>query len=168
MKKRASVVLTLSVVVFGVGVVAISLIYRRVKAPALFRQYILDPIPESVARIQADQPKTLGGYGYTFRFEIDRSDLAVILDSRPFERVHSMRYVDQVLDWDWSPSSGVMMSPYGPGSWPREPEWFADLETWTDVEAYALDQERGDGRATEVLIYDPDLGEAILLTFYAR
>jgi len=168
MKKRAFVVLTLSVIVFGVGVVAISLIYRRAKAPVLFRQYVLDPIPESVAGIRAHQPKTLGGYGYTFRFEIDRSDLTLILDSRPLERVYSIRYVDQVLDWNWNPSSGVMMSPYGPGWWPREPKWFADLEAWTDVEAYALDQEQDDGRIIEVLIHDSDLEEAIFVTFYAR
>ncbi len=168
MKTRAFVVLSLSVVVFGVGVAAISLMYRRAKAPDLFRQYVLDPIPRSVVRVRAHQPKTLGGYGYTFRFKIGRSDLIVLLESRPLERVHDLGYDDQVLYWYWSPTSSMSMSPYGQGWWPREPKWFADLGTWTNVEAYALDQERGDGEITEVLIYDPDLEEAIFITFYAR
>lgn len=141
------------------------LMHQRAKGPELFRRYVRNPVPSSVSRVRVDQPQTLRGYGYTFRFEIDASELAVVCDSRQLKRVHDVNYIDGVLDWKWDASSGVMISPYNQNSWPREPRWFAELATWKDVEAYALRQ-RQNGRAiTEILIYNQRLGEACFVTF---
>lgn len=168
LKTRTFRSILLTVVVLVVCAVFARVVLQRAKTPDTFRRYVLDPIPESVARIRARQPKTLGGYGFTFRFEIDRSDLAAILDSRSLERVHDLAYEGKVLSWYWTPSTSVSMSPYGYSWWPPEPKWFADLGRWKDPEAYALEQRRPDGRITEVLIYNPELREAIFLTWLAR
>ncbi len=141
---------------------------QRTEAVDIFRQYVLDPIPMSVTHIRTSQPKTVGGYGYTLGFTIERSDLTVILDSRPLKRVQSISYENGFLCWDWDPSPSVQMSPYPSKWWPSEPKWFHELEEWKDVEAYALREERKDGRMIEVLIYNSELKEAIFLTFLKR
>ena len=59
----------------------------RTPASELFTRYVSDPIPASVTKIKYDRDLPVYRYAYTFKFDIDKSDLAQIIDSRPFQRV---------------------------------------------------------------------------------
>jgi hypothetical protein len=146
---------------------------------ALFSQYVLEPVPPSVAEIRVDQPKTIRGYGYVFRFGISKADLALILDSRPLERIPSM-YVSshgRCLGWDWSrrrdqtPTAGLVFCAYWDNRYAHKPpSWYSDLGRWVDFEAYALQymKERPGKTPTsilEILIYNGTLGEAYFFTW---
>jgi hypothetical protein len=99
--------------------------------PALFRQFVLDPIPESVTDLKADRTQALFGYGYAFHFRVNREDIGVILESRPFKRVAKIECTrESSLAWRWEPSSGgggVILPVYAPGQ--RRPRWFKPY-TW--------------------------------------
>ncbi|MHC4439476.1 MAG: hypothetical protein ACYS3S_19135, partial [Planctomycetota bacterium] len=82
-------------------------------ASQLFRQYILDPIPKSVTNIRADQPKKILGYKYTFRFNINRDDLALLIDSRHFMRVWNVKYKNGYLYWGWDRDGPLGISKVG-------------------------------------------------------
>ena len=113
----------------------------------MFRQYVLSPIPKSVTNIKADQPSEIFGYDYTFRFNISRDDLALLIDSRPFVGVWNVKYKKGVLEWGWgrtgpieleSPKYGYSLPLYYK-SWsgPHEPVWFKP-GLWDNPEAYAF------------------------------
>ena len=107
----------------------------------LFRRYVFSPIPESVTNIRADQPKNFGGYRYTFRFNINREDLGLIINSGPFVKVWNMKYENGRLHWHWDRGSGLLgISKYGSGipcyDHTRAPRWFRPGQ-WDEPEAYA-------------------------------
>lgn len=121
----------------------------KARASQIFGQYVLDPIPESVTNIRAHQPGIFYGSTYTLRFNINRDDLALITNSRPFIKVWNVKYKDGGLYWGWGrveagplvipealaiPKYGQAMSLYDPG---REPLWFRP-ELWDNPEAYGL------------------------------
>ncbi len=138
---------------------------RAVRPAELFRRHILDPIRHSVARIRADQTKDAFGYGYAFRFAISRTDLGLILGSRPFQKVVRLRYRDKILSWDWKTAeretgSGMGMPVYGLRQ--HVPAWFTP-EQWPDPEAYAI-FDRGEGATdVRVLLYNEEVGEAYFI-----
>lgn len=108
----------------------------------LFRRYVLNPIPESVANVRADQPKKFRGYRYTFRFNINRDDLGLLISTRPFVRVWNVKYEDGHLRWNWDRGSGLLgLSKYSSGIpcyyHTREPRWFRPGQ-WNAPEAYAF------------------------------
>jgi len=108
----------------------------------LFRRYVLNPIPESVANIRADQPKNFGGYRYTFRFNINREDLGLLINSGPFLRVWNVKYRDGSLDWHWDRDGPFGIGRYGSGITcynisARKPGWFRPGQ-WNEPEAYAF------------------------------
>jgi len=134
----------------------------------VFRRYVLDPIPESVTNIRADRPSIIFGYTYTFRFNINRDDLALLTNSRPFIRVWNVKYEDGSLNWGWGrveveglvipegspldiPKYGLSMSLY---SRARKPKWFRP-ELWDNPEAYGL-YKIGDLVNTEVVEHDKE------------
>jgi hypothetical protein len=145
----------------------------------VFRRYVLAPIPESVTNIRADQPKNIGGYRYTFRFNINRDDLALLINSRPFIKVWNVKYEDGSLNWAWDRDG-----PFGTGKYnsgiicykksARKPGWFK-LGLWDNPEAYAFWKE-GDlvnverfGKKSSgptyirVLLYNEKEGEAYFI-----
>ncbi len=131
----------------------------------IFRQHILDPIPESVTNIKADQPKKILGYRYAIRFNINRVDLVLLTDSQPFERVWNVKYRDGRLRWDWDPPGGVTrrrisMIVYHPNG-PRKPAWFSP-DLWDNPEAYAF-RKVDDHVNTKVLLYNEKEGEAYFI-----
>ncbi|MHC4172949.1 MAG: hypothetical protein ACYTBX_03980 [Planctomycetota bacterium] len=134
----------------------------------IFRQHILDPIPESVANIRADQPKNLlGSYRYTLRFNIDRADLALLIDSLSLVRVWNVEYRDGDLFWaldTWRGLSmnGVTIIVYDSRRRRREPKWFRP-ELWDNPEAYAFREKIGDRMYTQVLLYNEKEGEAYFI-----
>lgn len=154
----------------------------------VFRQHVLDPIPESVTNIKADQPKNILGYRYTLRFNINRVDLALLIDSRPFERVWNVKYKNGYLSWEWDPprlygipghrisipGSGVTIILYHQDG-RREPEWFK-LKLWDNPEAYVFrkignqvniqtmeDMKAYDRINTQVLLYNEKEDEAYFI-----
>lgn len=110
------------------------------EATAAFKNYVFNPVPASVANIRADQPKDFGGYRYTFRFNINRDDLALLTASCPFVRVWNIEYKSGSLRWQWSregllgtgPITGIPCYDHT-----REPRWFEPGQ-WADPEAYAF------------------------------
>ena len=165
---------------------------KTLKAPQAppeetFRQYVLSPIPKSVTNIKADQPKNIMGYKYTFRFNISRDDLALLIDSRHFIEVWNVKYKNGMLDWGWGhtdpielkiPKYGLSLPLYG-NNWdsPREPKWFKPGR-WENPEAYAFykvgdlvniqafehDGRSLGGRVTiEVLLYNEKEGKAYFI-----
>jgi len=111
------------------------------KASEAFRQYVLDPIPESVKNIRADQPKNIGGYRYTFRFNINRGHLALLTDSRPFVRIWNVIYKNRYIWWTWDQEGpfGLIMQTNAAICYDhtREPGWFKP-GLWDNPEAYAF------------------------------
>jgi hypothetical protein len=190
----------IAIVVFNLGVIFLFVIFLKYVTCALlrpkrtpvppeetFRQYILYPIPKSVTNIKADQPKKIFGYKYTFRFNISREDLVLLLDSRPFIEVWNVKYKNGALEWGWDrvgpeelniAKYGHSMPLYG-DVWdlPREPVWFKP-GLWDNPEAYVF-YKVGDlvniqvfehdgwisgGRVTmKVLLYNEKEGEAYFI-----
>lgn len=111
------------------------------KASEAFRRYVLSPIPKSVTNIRADQPKKIRGYRYTFRFNINRDDLALLIKSGPFVRVWNVKYKDEDLWWNWDRDGPFGISRYTSTATcydhTREPGWFRPGQ-WDNPEAYAF------------------------------
>ena len=142
-KKMLVLLFFLSLLICG-GLVWLLILPERLplKAPPteLFKRYALDPIPPSVKEIRASKTKAVLGYGYTFRFKINRADLGQIIDSRPFKRVSKMKFKDGIIRCTWDPTFGDMTSGLTTYVYPptlHKPKWFA-LETWNNPEAYAI------------------------------
>ena len=165
------VVLCLCAIVLSIYVMRIQ---WKLRASDLFREYIMDPVPASVADVKADQPKTIGGYGYVFRFAVKRTDLELIRKSRPFREAQITSYMGGgSLYWDWKdvPSSGHIgekgraFSMYGTRL--RAPPWY-DLESWDSPETYVLVKDDKDGNTLEnqVLVYNAELGQAYFIVFH--
>ena len=135
----------------------------------LFRLYVQKPIPESVDMIQIDKPKSHGGYGYVFRFNIKRDDFEIIRKSRSFRNVLAISYVNgEGLSWFWSDldftktEAGMSFSIY---SIVHKPSWY-DLPTWDNPEAYALrNVDNNNNKDIQVLLYNNNLGMAYFITF---
>jgi hypothetical protein len=138
----------------------------------IWRQHVLDPIPESVANIKADRPSVIEGDTYTLRFNIERSDLALLIDSGQFQRVWNVKYENGCLFWAWDTwrgfsMNGVTISVYGSAGTRREPAWFRP-ELWKNPEAYAFRKEVGSQRITKVLLYNEKEGEAYFIVSQLR
>ena len=157
----------------------------KIPPSEVFRQYVLSPIPESVTNIRADQPKKIRGYRYTFRFNINRDDLALLINSRPFVRVWNVKYEKYGnLSWYWERGDGNYGIPKYGSSMPcydytREPGWFRP-GLWDNPEAYTFCKE-GDlvnierfGKKSSgptdirVLLYNENEAEAYFVVQYSE
>jgi len=148
------------------------------QATEIYRQYVLDPIPESVRNVKVDQADEIGGYRYTLRFSINRADLSLLINSRPFEKVWNVKYRDGFVEWGWDRDGPLGMSKLGysltvyvPEN--SRPDWFRP-ELWANPEAYAFykvgdlvntqafdGSRKPDGPVkTDVLLYNEKEGEA--------
>ncbi len=146
---------------------AILFVGTKMPPSVIFRQYVLEQTPESVTNLRADQPTNILGYQYTFRFNINRSDLALLIDSGPLKRVWNVKYRNGRLDWAWDTwhgrsMNGCSMIVSNSGFWRREPLWF-EPQKWQNPEAYALDETVGGRMKTKVLLYNEKEGEAYFI-----
>jgi len=121
----------------------------------VFRQYIMDPIPESVTNIKANRPSIIGGYRYILHFNISRADLDSIINSRPFQKVWNVKYDNGCLDWAWDTWHGFSMSGgtitvYGSR---RAPRWFRP-KLWDNPEVYVFEKVC-DRVNTQIFDYEP-------------
>ena len=190
----------IAIIVFGVVVIFLFVMFLKyiphiflrprntpVQPEETFRKYVLDPIPKSVANIKADQTGKLFSHKYTFRFNISRDDLSLLLNSQPFIEVWNVKYKNGALEWGWGrvglgelniPKYGYSLPLYG-NNWdsPHEPKWFKPGR-WKNPEAYAFykvgdfvnfqvlehDGRISGGRVTiKVLLYNEKEGEAYLI-----
>ena len=145
----------LKLVVTGLFVKELSSLPPMPPPSEVFRQHIMDAIPESVTNIKADRPSIIGGYTYVLRFNISRTDLDSIIKSRPFQRVWNVKYENGCLDWAWDTWQGFSL-----GGWNitvygsrRAPRWFR-AELWDSPEAYAF-VKVGDRVNTQIDEYQP-------------
>jgi len=166
-QKLVPVVAFLFLLVLVFIICLVSFLQRR-GAADLFRQYVVDPIPESVTHIKVDQPKTVGGYGYVFRFEINRTDMDRIVKSQPFGEAQISGFLGGGgLSFESKDSFrpvGTMFHVYQ--SKKRMPSWYT-LESWDNPETYILMQEVKDPNTSDiqVLIYNAILGQAFFIVF---
>jgi hypothetical protein len=141
----------------------------------IFRQHILDPIPESVTNIKADRPSEIWGYRYTLRFNINRADVDELIYSNSLVRVWNVKHRDGRLSWDWETWHGLptegghyymkgefTMIVYDSRSLRRKPKWFRP-ELWENPEAYAFKEKIGGRMYTQVLLYNEKEGEAYFI-----
>ena len=150
----------------------------------LFRRYVLSPIPDSVTNIRADQPGQFDGYRYTFRFNIGRKDLALLIHSGPFVRVWNVKYRDGSLDWYWDRDGPFGTGRYGSGIIcykisARKPRWFKP-GLWDEPEAYAFwkkgslvntetFRKKSDGPTNiKVLLYNENEAQAYFVVTYSE
>jgi len=127
----------------------------------LFRQHILDPIPESVAEIKADRLRRSSGYGCTFRFKIRKADAGLIVNSRPFVSARQVEYRSDILHWEYAPGLSRTKVIYASDS--HKPRWF-ELQTWDHFEAYVLDEgDKYNEESLHILLYNEDLEEAYFI-----
>jgi hypothetical protein len=140
------------------------------EASEIFKQNVLDPIPASVTNIQADQTKSIGGSAYALRFNINRADQKLLIESASLERVWNVKYETGSLFVGWDNSgpggfsiSATYLSVYGREGGLREPAWF-ELENWEDPEAYGIEKKVGGRLNYQVLLYNEKEGEAYYIT----
>lgn len=149
------------------------LIYSKLlKPPKLFRRYVLNPIPESVTNIKADQVGAFRGYQFVFRFDINRADLDLIIKSRPFREAKITDYLGGgglylVFRVGSFYPEGQSFGIYGAKR--HKPSWYT-LESWEKPETYALvKEEKVKGEDTidiQVLIYNTKLEQAFFIIYY--
>jgi hypothetical protein len=138
-------------------------------------------MPMSVTNLKVDQVDEIGGYKYVFRFDINKADIALLIDSRSFVRVWNVKYRNGFLEWGWDRDGplgiskvGHSITIYAPEN--SRPDWFK-LEFWINPETYAFYKlgdlvnieafnrdKISDGRViTDVMLYNEKEGEAYFI-----
>jgi hypothetical protein len=147
-----------------------------------FKKYVMSPIPMSVTNIKADQPKNFGGYRYTFRFNINRDDVGLLINSRPFVKVWNVKYKNGDLSWQWNCDGPLGTGPVS--SMPcydhtREPGWFKPgLRNNPEVYAFwkkgdlvnvqVFEKESRGPTEIRVLLYNGEEAEAYFVVYYSE
>jgi hypothetical protein len=143
------------------------------RASEVFRQYIIEPIPESVTDIKADQPRTIRGYGYTLRFNINREDLGLIIDSEPFQKVRNVEYRNGDLHWGWDrrhSENAIIYSGWAKPRWFKpnisessEVYVFVKIGDLVNTQLYEYKIKAYDKKYLKILIYNPKKGQAYFI-----
>jgi len=134
------------------------------KSPSeLFRRYILDPIPASVKNIKAHRPWELSGHRYVFHFDINKADLELILNSRPFKKVMDIKYSNGYLHWREDALHGRGLPLYSPYKGKPGPDWFRPAR-WDNPKAYVFIEEL---RRThmQILMYHEEHGQVYFVEY---
>jgi hypothetical protein len=160
-------------VVFGIVLLIFAAIgLLKTPTPELFRRYVLDPIPTSVMNIKSDRDLPVYRYAYTFSFKINESGLALLVKSRPFQKISNVKYDSKTgLYWQWDSQRSHTMSVYGPGQarpwwWQRKPHWFMP-DRWDNPRAYAF-EDKSKNWSIQVLLYNDKLGKAYFIVHTAQ
>ena len=172
LKRLISVIAVFSLL--GVVFIYVLSTLWKTRAENLFREYVRNPIPESVAQIKVDKPISRGGYGYVFRFNIEREDFESILKSHSLRKaVITVDVEGTGLNWEWedwdytkSDEDHHVMG-FSIYALVRKPSWY-DLPTWENPEAYAFMKEGNNEADIKVLIYNNKLGQAYFITIYGH
>ena len=143
----------------------------------IFRAYVLEPIPESVADFKFDRLETSPfgrRHGYVMRFKISKADVELILKSRVFEEFEWDGYKGDNLFWklkgtiEFDPNTNTYTSTSESHNLPlytypkdQTPEWFRPND-WDNPKVYRFKKKWGkaDRYQTKVLIFNEELEEA--------
>jgi len=145
-----------------VGAIRLKALVPVPSATRLFREHILDPIPKSVTELEADRAQEVFGWGYVFHFKINREDLSLILNARPFRRVYNVMYGGGYLDFEYDSRSSRSMIVYDSAE--KAPTWFTPKRLF-GLEGYEFHEEKYHQLYTWVVLYNAELGEAYVLAF---
>ena len=147
----------------------------------IFKKYVLEPIPKSVADIEVHELDVPGlGRRHVMRFKIENNDVTLILKSRAFREFDSVSYKQAYLTCHGprnvtvDPAEGSRIV-YGGGvtlllyarQWQQdEPDWFKP-NVWSSPKVYVFTQKHGKSTrdVTKVLIFDEDIGEAYFVEY---
>jgi len=147
----------------------------------IFKQYVCNPIPESVRNIRAHRPPEVSGHRYVMHFKIDETDLPLILSSKHFKKVEWVKYKNGSIDWGDTPPwekqnkdeyvpgplhyEGESLYLYAPYNGRPEPEWFKPND-WDSPKVYVF-KERNISyqQQIQILIYNEKLAEAYLVDY---
>jgi hypothetical protein len=175
--RRHKLLLVLPVVLLILAAASVLLTKRKPSAEALFKQVVIDPIPESVKDIKASIPLDKRERGHTehtyiLRFAISREDLSKIITSGNFvEQKIIYKATDQDLhllnlSLDYIvPNSNVVWPGVTLYATNRDvPDWF-DLPQWNGFKAYYTGTEQPVDMYVKahVLLYNERLGRAYFI-----
>lgn len=139
-------------VVIGVTVYAM----HRLEHLSLFKRFVMNPIPASVTDLEVDG-KNFISFRYILKFEVSRSDLDLILATKPFRRLYNVVCKQGQLSFNYSNSTSVAyqyitdLSRYSG----RGTLWHA-LESWSLEEAYFYHEEEGGAPNARILSGEPN------------
>jgi len=146
-----------------VGAIRLKALAPVPPATRLFREHVLDPIPKSVTELEADRAREVFGWGYVLHFKVNREDLSLILNARPFRRIYNVMYGGGYLDFEYDSRSSRSMIVY-PGGGEKAPAWFTPKRLF-GLEGYEFHEQKYRYLYTWVVLYDAELGEAYVLAF---
>jgi len=139
----------------------------------IFKKYVLDPIPKSVANIKVDEIEQRGlGHIYVMRFEIKRADAELICNSRPYKKSTLDTFEHDHISWRESEGqkqdllvidlgAGHTLSLYTNERQQNPTEWFHPRDL-AGPKAYVVKEKYGRSTryVTKIMVFDEDLEEA--------
>jgi len=163
LKKRRG----LQICCFAVALVlTVFIAVKMLYGPWIFIRYVRFPIPKSVKNIKAERPSwEISGHKYVMRFKINKKDLNLIINSRPFKEMIGVSYGRGVLDWRLDLHHGESIPLYV-STGRAEPKWFRP-DQWKNPKVYRFRERNTSYREhLQVLIYNEEIDEAYLIERY--
>ena len=147
----------------------------------IFKKYVYNPIPKSVRNIKAHRPPEVSGHRYVMHFEIGKTDLPLILKSKPFKEVEWIKYKNGFIYWGDTPpwekqnKDGYVPEPlhyegkslylYAPYEGRPEPIWFKPND-WDSPKVYCFRERTINNREhIQFLIYNEDIDEVYIVEY---
>ncbi len=140
--------------------------------PLMFRRFVVQPIPGSVHRIEADHCQMshlIGLYGsrehaYVLRFLITREDLSHLIAARKFKQWEAAQYSKGVLRFKTTDKYYMDIELYTEGR--PQPGWF-DLAKWDAWETYYVGEDNVglSWLDANLLLYNERLGSACYIKY---
>ena len=152
-----SVISTILIVASVIG------IFLKGPSPSrAFRKLVWSPILKSVEDIKMDRRiSVFGSHWYVFQFRVDKQDLSLILNSRAFQKVPSIKFTESGQLWWGDPmKGGHSLSLYYPVTKRHAPVWF-NLRQWNSPNVYVIFNEHV--IRSRLLVYNENLGEAYFI-----
>ena len=158
--------LLILIIVSAFVILALTAVMVKTSSPhGVFTKFVLDPIPSSVSDIKVDKPWELSGHRYVMHFKISKTDLELILNSKPFKEMMDIEYKNGRLRWHESPSHAESLGLYRPYDGQPGPVWFRP-DKYDDPRVYTLVERSLRNRDhMQVLIYDENVPEAYFVEY---
>ncbi|MBN2182559.1 MAG: hypothetical protein JW715_11660 [Sedimentisphaerales bacterium] len=151
----------------------------------LFKKFILDPIPKSVADLQINRPESFSDPVYVINFKINNEDIKTILEAKPFVEYSRWEIDTEIgaLFWTYEDENKDKYTFDGTTTYVRgstkdavpldkdrnghiKPDWFSP-DQWHKARFYAYKINRNTNNPihviTYILIYDEGISEAYFI-----
>ena len=148
-------------------VVAAILVVKLLLPPWWFRKIVLNPIPASVRVIGTDQSLGVNGHKYVLRFDINKADLSLILNSKGFKEIAYFEYDGGLLTYGESQNVTRGFHLYETYRGESAPRWFK-LGDWDSFKPYLVEREKPGFDRMCLLLYDEERGEAYFIEHESR